>query len=38
MSDRKYRYDERVNGEIKEDRINDYIKIAQKLNNNDDAN
>jgi hypothetical protein len=37
MSDRKYRYDERVIGEIKEDRINDYIKIAQKLNNDDDA-
>ena len=37
MSDRKYHYDERVIGEIKEDKINDYIKIAQKLNNNDDA-
>jgi glycosyltransferase involved in cell wall biosynthesis len=35
MSDKKYNYGKEVVGEIREDRENDYIKMAQKLNEND---
>jgi len=35
MSDKKYNYGKEVIGEIRENKIDDYIKIAEELNNND---
>lgn len=37
MSDEKYNYGKEVIGEIRESKIDDYVKIAEELNNNDDV-
>lgn len=37
MGDKKYNYGKEVIGEIRESEIDDYIKIARELNNNDDV-